>query len=130
MLDERDATSFKVWVFNDDKPVGSRIAQRPQERMALAHEQPSTGPEQACDNIGPAADARNPAQCPEAGVDEIETLNTECLHRVIDVGPYETDIGSGAHRQVPGGLQRGGEKSKPTVDRGPSRDNETVSVPM
>lgn len=98
--------------------------------MVFPHEQPPARPQQTCDNIGPAADTGYPAQRPNTGEDKIKTISAECLHRAVNIGLDECDIGPRAHSEFPSGSQRSRGKSRPTVDRGPNRDNETVSAPM
>ena len=91
LLDEHGALGLEVGILDDQQTVGPRVAHRPQHRMALPHEQPTAGPQQAGDDARPTRGCRAAStDGADARVDDVDALRTERVHRVVDDPPRRT----------------------------------------
>ena len=97
---------LEVGVVEHEEPVGTRLGQGPEHRMALADEEAAAWAEQGRDDLRPAADIRQPAERADPRVDEIEAACSEDGGRVVDLRRHEARLGAGLFGQQPCLLDR------------------------
>ena len=78
-----------------------RVGHRPQHRVALADEQPTAWAQQGRHRLGPVADPRQPAQRPDAGIDQVEASGAKRGHRPVDRRLDIVDLGARLGGQGP-----------------------------
>ncbi len=95
LVEDQRLRPLEVGVLQHEQVVVPAVGGGPQHRMALAHEQPPAGPQQARHHPGPAGDVGQPAQRADPRVHEVEGLRAQDGDRVIHLGFDETDVGAG-----------------------------------
>jgi hypothetical protein len=68
--------------------------------VRVADVQAAAEAEQTGDDGRPPGDVRQPAQCTDAGVDEVERAGGQHVERPVDVGLDEADLGAGPCSQA------------------------------
>ena len=103
---EHGAGGFEVGELDDNELVRAFITHRPQHRVALAHEKETSRLQQLGDHLGPASDVGQPAQCSDAGVDEVELPRAQRADGGVDVALHVVDVCITFRRQSARHFQR------------------------
>ena len=109
--------TLEVGVLHGEQAIGPGVSQRPQHGMAFAEEQPPPWAQQPADDVGPAADAGQPAQRADPREHQVEPTLTENPDRVVDVSFDEFHGSAGP----PGQLARLGQGGRREIQPGHRR---------
>ena len=85
------------------------IVERPEHRVALAHEEAAARPEQPRHDSPPAMDVGQPAERADAREDEVEPARAKDVDRGVEVGLHERDFRASLLRESARLGERGGE---------------------
>ena len=91
---------------------GLVVGERPLHRVLIVEIEPSTRCDKCAHLFGPPVDTREPAQSPEADVDDVEGLRSQRIDRVVDICAHEMCpvVQTGTVGEVPCGVDRRGRE--------------------
>ncbi len=92
LVPDRRLVALEVRVLEHEQPVRASIRERPEHRMPLPNEQPTSRTQHVGDDARPAPDVGKPAQRADPGEHQVERLTTERRDGVVQVGFDEVRV--------------------------------------